>query len=166
MNDGALMAVKKLYIRLCAARDTMTSGHRVTITYRPYVSENAGGRTPTVPTHRSGAILPILGIKEVLSLPTLLKNGGILGFTCAHQYPDSEVGTYCYPRLPHALKDTDAVLFTILPSLGLAVHIWPVSEGGFSKEDTDAAPRFRDLIIIEEETEGDPKPGKSSVYQN
>jgi hypothetical protein len=102
----------------------------------------------------------------VLSLPTVLKNGGILGFHCAHQYPDSEVGTYCYSRPPHALKGIDAALFTIPLSLGLAVPIWFVSESWFSKEDTDAAPRFRDLIIIEEEAEGDLKAGKPSVYQD
>jgi hypothetical protein len=31
MNDGALMAVKKLYIRLCAARDTALKRHKSTL---------------------------------------------------------------------------------------------------------------------------------------
>jgi hypothetical protein len=105
-------------------------------------------------------------IKEMLSLPTFLKNSGILGCHCAHQYSDSEVGRYFYPRLPHALKGINAVLFTIFRSLGLAMHIWPVSEGRFSKEDTDTAPRFRDLIIIEEDTEGELNACRVSACQD
>ena len=71
-----------------------------------------------------------------------------------------------YPRLSQALKGDDAVLSTIFHALGLAVRIWPVSEGRFSKENTDAAPRFRDLITTEEETEGDLKASKVSDYQD
>ncbi|KAN0098474.1 hypothetical protein V8E51_014137 [Hyaloscypha variabilis] len=139
----------------------VTSGHRVTLTYQLYVSEDAGGlRHPQFPPIDQRLSSLYYSIKEMLSLPTFLKNGGILGFHCAHQYPNSEVGTYFYPRLPHALKGIDAVLFTIFRSLGLAVRIWPVSEGRVSKEDSDATPRFRDLIIIEEETEGDLKAGR------
>ena len=102
----------------------MISGRRVTLTYRLYVSEDTSGlgHPQFLPTDRMLSSL-YYSIKEMLSLPNFLKNGGILSFYYVYQYPNSEVGTYFYLRLPHALKGIDAILFTVFRALSLAVRI-------------------------------------------
>jgi hypothetical protein len=52
-----------------------------------------------------------------------MKEGGILGFHCAYQYPQRAEGTDYYERYPLTLKGADAVLFTVFRALGLTVHI-------------------------------------------
>lgn len=62
-------------------------------------------------------------IQTMLSSHMFMKNGGILGFHCAYQYPQTFEGTYYYERYPLTLKGTDAVLFTLFRTFGLTVHI-------------------------------------------
>jgi len=85
-----------------------------------------------------------------------MKNGGILGFHCAHQYAYTDETTN--QRLPHALKGIDVVLFTIFRTLGLTVHVRPILDKEFSEDDflpasriTRAAPEFRAIKIVGED---------------
>jgi hypothetical protein len=113
----------------------VTSGHRVTLTYQLYVSEHLSGLVhPQFPTADPKLNLLHQSIKEMLSSPTFMKNGGILGFHCAHQYAHTLCGTYNYPRRAHALKGIDVFLVTIFRTLGLTVHLEPVPEGDLSED--------------------------------
>lgn len=100
-----------------------------------------------------------------------IKNSGILGFDCTHQYAHIVAGTYYYPRLLLTLKGIDGVLFTIFRTLSLTVHVQLVLKGTFSKEviylkETGVAPKFRDLITIREEIGGEVEESEVSVYQD
>ena len=104
----------------------VTSGHRITLTYQLYVSEHLGDLVhPLLPT-ADPKLYPIYqSIKEMLSLPTDMKNSGTLGFRCAHQYPDHTEGTYDYGRIPCTLKGTNVALFTMFRTIDLIVHMQP-----------------------------------------
>ena len=102
-----------------------------------------------------------------------MKNGGVLGFHCTHQYAHTN-GT-ANRRLPHALKGIDVVLYSVFRSLGLKVHVRAVLEEEFSEEEnsdlrwsdrsneyvsqketiTRAAAQFRKTVMRSEESAGD-----------
>jgi hypothetical protein len=148
----------------------VTSGHRITLTYQLYVSEHLGGVvSPNFPTADPRLYPLFQSVRDLLSSPAFMKKGGILGFHCTHQYAHTD-GT-ANQRFPHALKGIDVVLFTIFRSLNLKVHVRPVIDETFSSEEegedrynrpdgyvskadtiTRAAPEFREIVIIGEET--------------
>jgi hypothetical protein len=71
----------------------VTAGHRITLTYQLYVSECIGGLVQPqlqMPDSKSDPICRC--IKDMLALSTFMKNGGILGFHCAYQYPETLEG--------------------------------------------------------------------------
>jgi hypothetical protein len=93
----------------------------------------------------------------MLSTPAFMKNGGVLGFHCAHQYAHTD--GMANQRLPHALKGIDVVLFTIFRTLGLTVHVRPILDKEFSEDEflpasriTRAAPEFPAIKIVGEDT--------------
>lgn len=94
-------------------------------------------------------------IKEIFFSPMFIKNGGILGFCCAHQYAYAVYSTYLYPRYVYALKGIDAALVTMFCVFGLTVHVEPVLGGKVRKEDIHPkdiiTARFQELMTIEEE---------------
>jgi hypothetical protein len=49
-------------------------------------------------------------VEELLESPAFMKNGGTLGFHCAHQYAHTD--GRANQRLTHALRGMDVVLFT------------------------------------------------------
>ncbi|KAI9926316.1 hypothetical protein MW887_004080 [Aspergillus wentii] len=80
---------------------TITEGHRITLTYN-------------------------LLMKQQLTDPNFMKEGGVLGFYCSHAYPHtSEVAEL---QLPRGLKGADLVLYSVLKSLGIEVNVLPVLE--------------------------------------
>jgi hypothetical protein len=84
-----------------------------------------------------------------------MKNGGILGFHCAYQYPYTSEGTYYYERYSRTLKGTDAVLFTLFRAFGLTVHIKPYDRCYYN-----ATMQDRGLIS----TGGEPEVNQISKY--
>ena len=74
-----------------------------------------------------------------------MKNGGILGFHCAHQYAHTD--RTANQRLPHALKGIDVVLFTIFRTLGLTVHVRPILDKEFSEDDFLPASRITQAAL-------------------
>jgi len=88
-------------------------------------------------------------IKNMLSSHVFMQNGGILGFHCAYQYPQTFEGTYYYERYPLTLKGTDAVLFTIFREFDLTVHI-KAYEGHCHGSVDHATKRCRGLIPTQE----------------
>lgn len=162
----------------------VTSGHRITLTYQLYVSEYVGGiinaRFPTAdPT-----LYPLFqSVKAMLESPAFMKNGGVLGFHCTHQYAHTN-GT-ANRRLPHALKGIDVVLYSVFRSLGLKVHVRPVLEEEFSEEEncekeynnpdeyksesgiiTRAAPEFRKIVMRQDESYGEVEDYEVSQVQS
>ena len=112
-----------------------------------------------------------------------MKNGGILGFHCTHQYAHTN-GT-ANRRLPHALKGIDVVLYSVFRSLGMKVHVRPVLEEEFSEEEnvekrwmqadeyvsqrhtiTRAAPQFRKTVMRANGSAGDVENYDVSLFQN
>ncbi len=126
----------------------VTAGHRITLTYQLYVSENIGGLVqPQLETPDSKASPMYWCIKNILASPMFMKDGGILGFHCAYQYPETFEGTYYYERYPLVLKGIDAVLFTIFRVLRFCVHIKPTKDMiTITRELVDAKIRFQDIL--------------------
>jgi hypothetical protein len=82
-----------------------------------------------------------------------MKDGGILGFHCAYQYPETFEGTYFYERYPLILKGIDAVIFAIFRALGLTVHIKPYEDINIIVgEIVDTKTRFQGLLSTNDET--------------
>ncbi|KAF9778832.1 hypothetical protein IL306_002889 [Fusarium sp. DS 682] len=104
----------------------VSTGNRVTLTYHLYVSEHMGGLVQLqLQRPDSKAYLIYRSVKNLLASSTFMKNGGVLGFHCAFQYPETEEGTYNYERYPLTLKGIDAVIFSVFRAFGLTVHIKP-----------------------------------------
>jgi hypothetical protein len=133
----------------------VTTGHRVTLTYQLYVSEHVGGLVqPQLQIPDSKSYSMYRCIKDMLASPTFIKNGGILGFHCAYQYPETFEGTYFYERYPLTLKGIDAVIFAVFRALGLTVHIKPCEVRWISGEIADAKTRLQSLLSAEETASG------------
>jgi hypothetical protein len=133
----------------------VTTGHRVTLTYQLYVSEHVGGLVQLqlqIPDSKSYSMYRC--IKGMLASPTFIKNGGILGFHCAYQYPETFEGTYFYERYPLTLKGIDAVIFAVFRALGLTVHIKPCEVRSIGGEIADAKTRLQSLLSAEETASG------------
>ncbi|KAI1392833.1 uncharacterized protein F4822DRAFT_142430 [Hypoxylon trugodes] len=108
----------------------VTDGHRVTLTYHLYVYEQIGGLIqPQIQPLDSKYSSLYQGAVALLESPAFMKSGGILGFHCAYQYPETFEGTHYYERYPLTLKGIDFIVFTIFRSLGLTVHIKPRESG-------------------------------------
>lgn len=134
----------------------VTAGHRVTLTYQLYVSEHLGGLVqPQVQTPGSTCYPIYRSAEDMLASPAFLKDGGVLGFWCAYQYPETFEGTWFYERYPLTLKGIDAIVFAAFRALGLTVHIKPYEAGQIltgvsSGESVDIKTRFQRLLSVEE----------------
>jgi hypothetical protein len=133
----------------------VTAGHRITLTYQLYVSECIGGLVQPQLQIPDSKFYPMYRcIKDMLALPTFMKNGGILGFHCAYQYPETFEGTYYYERYPLTLKGIDAIIFAVFRALEITVHIKPYEAGRIiSREIADVKMRLQGLST-EEATHG------------
>lgn len=105
---------------------TVTSGHRVTITYNLYFDEEEANRKaqiirtlPPIETSFSSALL------DLLKKTTFLPKGGHIGFGLNHEYPieTRPIKTTKLNRLKKCLKGTDAVVFKVCQELGLDVQV-------------------------------------------
>ena len=129
----------------------VTAGHRIALTYQLYVSECIGGLVQPQLQMPDSKFYPMYRcIKDMLASPTFMKNGGILGFHCAYQYPETFEGTYFYERYPLTLKGIDAVIFAVFRALELTVHIKPYEVGSIiGGEIADAKMRLESLFTEE-----------------
>jgi len=135
----------------------VTTGHRVTLTYQLYVSERIGGLVqPQLQMPDSKSHPMYCCIKDNLASPMFIKNGGVLGFHCEYQYPETFEGTYFYEHYPPTLKGIDAVLFAVFRALGLTVHIKPYEVRWINGEIADAKARLQSLLSAEETASGGP----------
>ena len=129
----------------------VTAGHRITLTYQLYVSECIGGLVQPQLQMPDSKFYPMYRcITGMLASSKFMKNGGILGFHCAYQYPETFEGTYFYERYPRTLKGIDAVIFAIFRALELIVHIKPYEAGSIiGGKIADAKVRLESLFTEE-----------------
>ncbi|KAH7360852.1 hypothetical protein BKA65DRAFT_547562 [Rhexocercosporidium sp. MPI-PUGE-AT-0058] len=114
----------------------VTAGHRVTLTYNLYVSEQVGSILQRSPTADPWLYPLFEGAKKMLEIPGFMSKGGTLGFYCAHQYAHTRKATD--QLMPYALKGIDAVLFAVFSNLGVKVHVRPVLDNdAWSEEEAD-----------------------------
>ncbi|KAJ2904300.1 hypothetical protein MKZ38_008359 [Zalerion maritima] len=106
----------------------VVAGHRVTLTYKLYVSERIGGLVQPQVTESETCPM-YCRIKDLLASPMFMTDGGILGFHCAYQYPATHEGTEYYARYPRVMKGIDFIIFAVFRALGLTVHIQPYENG-------------------------------------
>ncbi|KAG2106820.1 uncharacterized protein F5147DRAFT_804294 [Suillus discolor] len=99
--------------------DPITSGHRLTLSYKLYVA--SGGDSPSATMiWAPGPFEPSLetALAEFVNDPKVLPNGGYLGFGLRHQYPvSSEMRV---DTLRSCLKGSDAIITRVLNKLHLS----------------------------------------------
>ncbi|KAE8442380.1 hypothetical protein EG329_003396 [Mollisiaceae sp. DMI_Dod_QoI] len=102
------------------------SGHRITLTYNLYVTEQVGGVLQRNPT-ADPSLFPLYeGAKQMLSQPNFMQEGGILGFYCAYKYAHHT--SRASDLMPWALKGIDVAIYSVFRSLGLDVSANPILE--------------------------------------
>ncbi|KAH8768370.1 hypothetical protein F5883DRAFT_554459 [Diaporthe sp. PMI_573] len=141
----------------------VSAGHRVTLTYHLYVSAHMGGLAqPQLQTPGSKTYPMYCGVKNLLASPTFMRSGGILGFHCSFQYPETWEGTYFYERYPRTLKGIDAVIFAVFRAFGLTVHIKPYN---WRVEMADVKTRHQILLSAGVTTGGEPAVNNKELEQ-
>ncbi|RFU25895.1 hypothetical protein B7463_g10442, partial [Scytalidium lignicola] len=104
----------------------VTAGHRVTLTYNLYAAPRrveVEGKTESMDISR----LPLYSaVREAVTNPLFMPNGGLLGFYCCHSYPHSTKSPAGAPLFPSVLKGVDLCLYSVLQELGLEVQVRPV----------------------------------------
>jgi hypothetical protein len=111
----------------------ITSGHRVTLTYNLYFSEeessNAVAPIP-VPSSTETAFKEVLS--KLLSDPTFMDKGGFLGFGLQHEYPlDLKTGI---GNLVNCLKGSDATIQRVCNQLSLETTLRVVYEDEYGDD--------------------------------
>ena len=116
----------------------MTSGHRITLTYSPYVRRGLGGIAGVSAVHDAQQLLAFSATKIALGDPLFFPNGKLLLPSCArsalNRYTGGILSKYCsYPyahstslgihHLPEVLKGSDMVTYEVFRSLGLSVSV-------------------------------------------
>ena len=100
----------------------VTNGHRLTLTYNLYCDHKlARDVAPTV----SITCSPFYHeLRAAVSNPHFMRDGGVLGFSCQHQYVFQDLNSS--DDLPCLLKGADNVVYMSGRSLGLQVSVKPV----------------------------------------
>ena len=93
----------------------VTDGYRLTLTYNLYYGDKLQDVTPTANITDSPFYHEL---HAAVSNPHFLRDGGVLGFSCQHDY-DTE-------NLPCLLKGADNIVYVGAMSLGLPVIVKPV----------------------------------------
>ncbi|KAL1861939.1 hypothetical protein Plec18170_000763 [Paecilomyces lecythidis] len=104
--------------------ETVTEGHRVTLTYNLHVAETVGLTLLPNPVIDPKSLPLYDYVKGILESPGVLKEGGVLGFFCSYAYPHT--ARYAEKALPRSLKGSDLVLYSVFKSLGISVKVVPV----------------------------------------
>jgi hypothetical protein len=106
---------------------TVTSGHRITLTYNLF-------STPLFPARLAGLSTPIINAEwmplygtlgQALESPSFFPNGRVLAMVLSHSYAHTSEQS-CF--LPEALKGSDMTLLEICRALKLGTYIRPVTD--------------------------------------
>ncbi|KAL3419488.1 oxidoreductase [Phlyctema vagabunda] len=102
----------------------VNTGHRVTLTYNLYVSEQVGGLLQRFPT-ADPSLYPLYAkVKNLLKDESFESGGATMAFFCAHQYAHTR--SQSIELLPFALKGIDVAVFSVFKALGLMPSIRPI----------------------------------------
>ncbi|KAF7942290.1 hypothetical protein EAE99_000340 [Botrytis elliptica] len=130
----------------------VTSGHRVTLTYNLYISQQIG-----IPLQKNPVADPTLSplyevARNVLDQPGFMKRGGVIGFYCDHLYAHTQKDAD--DIMPYALKGIDMIIFNTFQSLGLVVKACPVLHvDDYSEDESEGNSEFES----DDESEGKDK---------
>ncbi|OJI80789.1 hypothetical protein ASPTUDRAFT_128079 [Aspergillus tubingensis CBS 134.48] len=117
--------------------ETISAGHRITLTYNLYVREMPGAILAPIRPVLDPHTLPLYGlIESLLTTPGFMKDGGVFGVHCSHAYPHSS--DIAGLQLPRSLKGADLVVYAVFEALGMDVSILPVLEYDEDYEDNGA----------------------------
>jgi hypothetical protein len=106
---------------------TVTSGHRITLTYNLF-------STPLFPSRLAGLPTPVLNahwmplyetLSQALESPSFFPNGRVLAMVLSHSYAHTSEQN-CF--LPEALKGSDMILFEICKALKLGTYVRPLTD--------------------------------------
>ena len=122
----------------------VTSGHRVTLTYNLYFSDEQPTTFPApvpIPSTSQTAFKEVLS--QLLSEPTFLPEGGFLGFGLQHVYPVDPTANV--QNLMNRLKGSDAIIQRVCAELSLGTTLRVVYEDYYYKY------RYgRDFVMVED----------------
>ena len=103
----------------------VTDGHRCTLTYNLYCLNKLQDLPRTV------TITPCpfyCELRAAVSNPHFMCGGGVLGFSCQHQYVFTDFNFS--DNIPHLLKGADNIVFVAAAALGLHVSVKPFAQIG------------------------------------
>jgi hypothetical protein len=100
----------------------VTQGQRITLTYNLYaVNQHTDKEVPSYDV----TINPLYKeLKEAISHPHFMRDGGVLGFASHHMYVYTDLNKT--EDLPSLLKGADLLVYLVAKSLGLSVIVKPV----------------------------------------
>ena len=98
----------------------VTDGYRLTLTYNLYC-DKLSDVTPTASITNSPFYHEL---RAAVSNPHFLRDGGVLGFSCQHDYVFEDLN--CTEDLPCLLKGADSIVYMGAKSLSLPVIVKPV----------------------------------------
>ncbi|KAI1491165.1 hypothetical protein F5X96DRAFT_490204 [Biscogniauxia mediterranea] len=99
----------------------LSEGHRLTLTYNLYVVRGVGQLAGSSPALDFQSLPLYQKVKEALSNPIFMPEGGYIGIYCTHAYPhNSKLGQ---ESLPGILKGADMAVYTVFRALGLKVKV-------------------------------------------
>ncbi|KAL9129394.1 MAG: hypothetical protein Q9175_007307 [Cornicularia normoerica] len=133
----------------------VTKGHRITLTYNLYYSSIGKLAQPVSNPHH----LPLFDIaREMLLQQNFMRQGGILGFFCHHQYAHSQESGR--KSIPGAFNGVDLAIFSVFNAFGLEIQ---EPEGTLSRINLSGKPR-RDNDEIEMDDDFDEDLEEGTYY--
>jgi hypothetical protein len=118
------------------------SGHRVTLTYNLYFSEESSNAVAPIPVPSTTETAFNAMLSKLLSDPTFMDKGGFLGFGLRHEYPlDLKAGI---GNLVNCLKGSDAIIQRVCNQLSLETTLRVVYEDYYPDE------YGRGFVIVED----------------
>jgi hypothetical protein len=121
----------------------VTSGHRVTLTYNLYISEESSNAVAPIPVPSTTETAFNAVLSKLLSDPTFVDKGGFLGFGLQHEYPLDRKADI--RNLVNCLKGSDAIIQRVCNQLSLETALRVVYK------DEDYCDKYgRDFVMVED----------------
>ena len=135
----------------------VTSGHRVTLTYNLYFSEESSKVVAPIPVLSTTETTFKAVLSKLLSDPTFMDKGGFLGFGLQHEYPldlKASIG-----NLVNCLKGSDAIIQRACNELSLETTIRVVYEDEYGDKDGRKFVMVEDIVDYSMHGQIDGTPG-------
>jgi hypothetical protein len=135
----------------------VTSGHRVTLTYNLYFSEESSKAVAPIPVPSTTETAFKAVLSKLLSDPTFMDKGGFLGFGLQHDYPldlKASIG-----NLVNCLKGSDAIIQRACNELCLETTLRVVYEDEYRDKDGRKFVMVEDIVDYSRHGQIDGTPG-------